>query len=105
MKRWLAVGALVAAVGCSSAKAAHNRGNDAYHAGRYKEAAAAYSEALRIAPDDPDTLYGLGISLMQLRLYDEAAIHLEKAVRLRPGFLNASKALTMARGRIAWRDQ
>jgi len=55
-----------------------------FEAGRYEEAAAAYADLLKGHPDAPALLSGLGACLGSLGRYEDARIHLERAVRIGP---------------------
>ena len=61
--------------------------------GKYDEAIAQYSEALRINPDDADAHYNLGDALRNLGKYDEAAARYSEALRLKPDYLEARRSL------------
>ncbi len=56
-------------------------------------AVAAYRKALSLAPDDPGTLYNLGIALMGQSKFDEARDVLKKELSARPGHANGHYAL------------
>ena len=68
-------------------------------AGRYDEAARAFSAALIAAPDFADAAQNLGCSLYSLQRFDDAALAFADEVRLRPeadGFYNYGMALSAA---------
>jgi serine/threonine-protein kinase len=54
--------------------------------GRYKEAEAAFREAIRLQPDSPRVNYGLGLALYNQRRYKEAEAAFRKAIRLIPDY-------------------
>jgi Flp pilus assembly protein TadD len=58
------------------------RGNALYSQGRYKEAEAAFREAIRLQPDSPRVNYGLGIALYSQGRYKEAESAFRKTIRL-----------------------
>ena len=58
------------------------------------------SEAQRLAPGSADTHYTLGISLMRLERFAEAAPRFERALDLRPDHESSHFALAMARVRM-----
>lgn len=61
--------------GCGGTAAYHRvqDGNEAYAAGRYDEALAAYEDAKTLLPEDPAVHYNIGNTYHQLQRYDEAA--------------------------------
>ena len=63
---------------------------------RYDEALAELQEALRLDPADPAANYLAGDSWVQKHEAGKALPYLEKAQRLRPGFLNAEASLGRA---------
>src|SRR4051794_973597 len=65
----------------------------ALDSGRYADAAAALSEILRRAPDDPDANYYLGLTYFRDGRPKEARPLLERATRLAPSNFAAWKAL------------
>ena len=76
------------------------RGFDAYQAGRFGDAEAAYREALKISPDHPEALMHLGVVLRRLGRLDEAVDCLQRAAEVAPGefrnFANLAVALQSA---------
>ena len=56
------------------------RGNRHYRAGRYAEAAEAYTAALRDGKGSPQLHYNLGTALLQLGRMEEAETHLKQAL-------------------------
>jgi tetratricopeptide (TPR) repeat protein len=107
MKRHILASALaVFSLACGpSAKELHNRGNDMMRAGKYADAAKAYGAALERTPDDAETHYGMGLALGKMRHYDRAEHHFREALRLRPAYLDASRALSLTRAAIERRAQ
>jgi hypothetical protein len=53
-----------------------------YREGSYQEAAEHYSEALRQQPQDPEVLYGFGLTRIAQQDYREAVVHLNSLVEL-----------------------
>src|SRR6185369_9675264 len=60
------------------------QGEVAYHRGRYEEARARFAEAAAIDPTDSAAHYQLGLALLALERWDEAAAALEQALALAP---------------------
>ncbi len=73
------------------------RGQVAYHRGRYEEARARFAEAAAADPKDATAHYQLGLALLALERWDEAAAALERALALAPGLEPARRALVLAR--------
>jgi predicted Zn-dependent protease len=65
----------------------------AMSAGQFDQAAAAYRDALRVAPDDPATLVALGAALVKGRHPDQAVAPLERALALNGDILSAHALL------------
>jgi len=63
--------------------------------GRYSLAIARLEDALRLAPDDVDTLAELGHVLVRLQRYEEADARFAQAVQLRPDHLSALDGLAL----------
>ncbi len=63
------------------------------------------SEAQTLAPGSADAHYALGISLMRLERFDEAAPHFERAVDLRPDHWPSLYGLAMARNQAGQLSQ
>jgi len=63
--------------------------------GRYSLAVARLEDALRLAPDDVDTLAELGHVLVRLERYDEADARFAQAAQLRPDHLSALDGLAL----------
>jgi protein O-GlcNAc transferase len=57
--------------------------------GRHGEAIASYDRALEIQPDDAETLYNRGNSLLQLARNEEAVASYDQALTIRPDYVNA----------------
>jgi Tfp pilus assembly protein PilF len=64
--------------------ALRNRGVTLAGQGRLTEAVAVLEEALRVTPDDADVHRNLGLALWQQGRREEAGLHLERAVALKP---------------------
>jgi predicted Zn-dependent protease len=60
---------------------------------RYDDAVAAYRDLVKAAPDDPETLVGLGGALLKARRPDQAIEPLERAVSLNAALLAAHALL------------
>src|SRR5262249_26459239 len=73
------------------------RGQLAYDAGRYEEAHARFAEAADADPHHAVANYDLGLSLLALERWDEAARAFERALALRPDLKDARRALETAR--------
>jgi tetratricopeptide (TPR) repeat protein len=58
-----------------------------------REAIEQYDSVVRLKPDFAVAHYGLGLALLRQGRKDEAAGHLETALRLNPGFDQARHAL------------
>ena len=56
--------------------------------GRFEDAKVHFYEALRIRPENPDTLHNLGVSLAIHGEFDKSDGYLERAVRLNPKFVS-----------------
>jgi Flp pilus assembly protein TadD len=63
----------------------------------YSEAVREYRQATRLKPDDADIYYDLGLSLMRLAQYDEAAAAFSKSLELDPRNYRAEDSLAEAR--------
>jgi Flp pilus assembly protein TadD len=63
----------------------------------YSEAVREYRQATRLKSDDADIYYDLGVSLMRLAQYDEAAAAFSKSLELDPENYRAQDALAEAR--------
>ncbi len=63
-----------------------NIGNELGDLGRYEEAIAAYDEAIKIDPNDPDLWHNKGNQLANLGRYEEALSAYEEAIRLKPDY-------------------
>ena len=63
-----------------------NIGNELGDLGRYEEAIAAYDEAIKIDPNDPDLWHNKGNQLANLGRYEEALSAYDEAIRLKPDY-------------------
>ena len=70
-----------------------NRANDFLAQGQFTNALPLLREAARIAPDDEDVHYNLGIALSRLGKTDEAVHEYEEAIRLLPDYAEAHNNL------------
>jgi Tetratricopeptide repeat len=66
-----------------------NRGNVLQELDRHPEAVACHNEALRIKPDYPEALSGLGVALNEAGQIDEALVHFDEALNHKPGYPDA----------------
>ena len=60
-------------------------------AGKLSAAVVEYGEALKLAPNDENTLFFLARVEAQTGLKDQAVEHLRRALELRPGFSEAAQ--------------
>ncbi len=60
------------------------RGQVAFNAGRFEEAAQAYVKAVEAAPQNWSARVNLGASLARLKLYDEAIEQFQEAIKINP---------------------
>jgi predicted Zn-dependent protease len=81
------------------------RGQEAMAAGRFAEAAALYSEIVRVMPDEPGLRLNLGMALAMAGRSREAVPHLQTALRLRPDLFPASLFLGMAHMELGQPDR
>ena len=63
-----------------------NEGTDLYKEGKFADAVAAYSAAIRITPDDESTHFNLGLALARLGRVSEAKAAYQEALRLFPEY-------------------
>ncbi|MEZ4553515.1 MAG: VWA domain-containing protein [Dehalococcoidia bacterium] len=78
----LIVALLLAGCGGTAAFRHVSEGNEAYEAGRYEDALAAYQAARELAPDNPIVDYNIGNTFNRLQRYDEASTASRDAARL-----------------------
>jgi tetratricopeptide (TPR) repeat protein len=64
-------------------------GNVLQNQERYAEAVHAYQEAIRIAPMHAEAHFNLGVSYQRRRLHDQALGSLDRAIEIRPQFVEA----------------
>jgi tetratricopeptide (TPR) repeat protein len=76
-------------------KAFYNLGNLMFNKSEMEKAADAYRRALEQAPDNADAHFQLGMSLVNLGKFKEAAAELETFVKLRPNDKRAAEARSM----------
>lgn len=67
----------------------------------YSEAVREYRQATRLKPDDAAIYYDLGLALMRLAQYDEAAAAFSKSLELDPQNYRAEDTLTEAKEGVA----
>ena len=79
------------------AEAFKNQGNTYYGLGQYEKAVEAYQNALKFAPNDPDTHNNLGATYLNLSKNDEASQSFKKAYRSEAG---RSRSLLQSRRRL-----
>ena len=87
-----------------SAFASFNAGIDHLSAGRNTEAAKALGATVESYAAWPEAHYALGIALGRLRHFDDSKRHFEEALRQRPGYLEASRGLSLATAAIEARQ-
>ena len=75
----------------------NNRGALLAAQGRFREAAEAFHQAVRLAPDFAVGHYNLGLARMRLKVYSEAAEAFESAARVQPDYGDAWYQLGVAR--------
>ena len=80
----------------TGAAMAANRGQSLNKQHRYKEAEAAYREAIRLDPDDASAHHGLGLVLDNTGRYAEAEAACREAIRLDPSLSAAHNNLGLA---------
>ncbi|MGE0228396.1 MAG: VWA domain-containing protein [Dehalococcoidia bacterium] len=93
------VALLLAGCGGTAAFRHVSEGNEAYEAGRYEDALAAYQAAKELAPDNPIIDYNIGNTLNRLQRYEEASTASRDAARLADRLgetSNAARALYAA---------
>lgn len=73
---------LLAGCGGTAAYQKVSAGNEAYAAGRYEDALAAYEAATELAPDHPAVRYNIGNTLSRLQRHEEATTASRDAARL-----------------------
>ena len=69
--------------------AQRNLGICLFAAERYERAVGAFEQLLRLDNQDPETHLNLAMSLRKVARPDEALVHLDEAIRLRPDYANA----------------
>ena len=80
----------------AQAREPYNTGVAHLNAGRYQEARAAFTEALRLAPEFVDARYDLGLSLLKLGQPEAALDELEQVAKVRPRDKDALYAVASA---------
>jgi tetratricopeptide (TPR) repeat protein len=78
-----------------SADAQLARSLEMYQAGRYDDAIKAAFDSLSVRPGSAEAYNNIGVSLLQLRKFDQAEAALNEAVRLKPDF-------ELAKNNLAW---
>jgi len=68
----------------TDAETASSRAYYFYNRGKYEEALASLNWVLELEPDDPDTLYNRGTTLVKLERYDDALADFNRSLELRP---------------------
>jgi len=76
------------------------QGNDAYEAGRFDDAVAAYERIVAYGLEDPRVHYNLGNSYFRLNRLGPAILNFERALRLDPADRETRDNLELARGMI-----
>jgi Tfp pilus assembly protein PilF len=72
--------------------------------GNHANAAVAYRQAAKLAPENPDIQNNLGWARAKLGFHEQAAITFEHALRLRPDFPLAANNLAWVRSQLAKRQ-
>jgi Flp pilus assembly protein TadD len=103
MRRILVVLLVAVSLGCADPQAIYEEGRSLGNAGQVREAAERFAEAIRLDPNVAEYHCGFGLALAKLRLYDQAALEFQEALRLQPFYPKASRLLTRVQGRIEWR--
>ncbi|MBI9077166.1 MAG: tetratricopeptide repeat protein [Desulfatibacillum sp.] len=67
-----------------------------FHSGLRAEALALMEQVLDASPDSPVKYYNYGLMLLAAGKPDQARVHLQKALALKPDFASAQKALDLA---------
>jgi tetratricopeptide (TPR) repeat protein len=83
----------------------HNEGVGLEANGLTADAARKYGEAIASWAAFPEAQYGLGAAMLRLRQPDQALVHLKEALRLKPGYVEASRGVTIALRSIAYRNR
>lgn len=86
-----------------SLDAIFTQGREAYVAGRYDDAVAAWERLREAGVRDPDVEYDLGLAEVQRGRYGAAMLAFERALRVEPGDEEAAAALESARRVLAER--
>lgn len=97
---------LLVAVACGeSAESANKRGNALMREGKTREAIEAYRVAIKADPELAKAHYNLGVALGKSRHFDEAANRFREALRIEPGNVEYSRALSITMAAIGDRDR
>jgi len=67
---------------------------------QYKSSMENLQQSLKIHPNDPETLYYLGLNSNKLKEYEQAKQYYEKALKLKPKYTAATKALEVVQKQI-----
>lgn len=71
--------------------------------GRHDEAVERYATSLKLNSNDAITHYAMGLSYLRLGHLDQAELHFDRALVLQPGYVDASRMLTLTRTALASR--
>lgn len=82
----------------------HARGDSAYAAGHYGEAARTYRRYLELRPNDPQVLYRLGNSESWLGRLRQAQQAYDRVLALDPTFYRAQHNLGLVHMQLAWKN-
>jgi len=101
MAMWLAASPpLATAARAGAPEDLFEKGNTAFEAGQYEEAAASYEKILGYGLHDPRVLYNLGNAYFKLGRLGDSILQYERALRLSPGDRETRDNLDLARGQI-----
>lgn len=98
MRRLFAVVVFAAAaIACSGQRAeeANARGVELDQAGKYADAAHAFGKAVSLQPSVAKYHYNLGLVYARMNHFDEAEQQFRETLRIEPGHVNASRALSI----------
>ena len=80
---------VVNSINTNNATDLYKQANTLFELQRYKDALAAYQQAVNIRPDDAQSWNGQGKTLSQLKQYTEALAAYDKAIQIQPDYVEA----------------